>query len=133
MVLADLRTQQDALKELLESSFLDATDLDPDDGFTRKMVPFCKEAEERLSSLKDLVVVANNTYVEALKFYGEDKKTIAGTDEFFRIFKTFVDSYKVSYAHQRIGMNADLPVTLSTLEPSIRPQLTPKPVRRCLP
>lgn len=93
--LGELRTQQDALKELLEGSFLDATDLDPDDGFVRKMFRFSKEAEERLDSLKDLVTVANNTYVEALKFYGEDTKSIASTEEFFRVFKTFVDSYKV--------------------------------------
>lgn len=96
VVLGELRTQQKALHELLQSSFLDTADLDPDDGFPRKMFRFTKEADERLMALTDLVTVASNTYQDALKYYGEDSKSITSTEDFFGVFKTFVTSYKVS-------------------------------------
>jgi len=60
------------------------------------MFRFSKDAEERLNTLQDLVTIAQSAYTDALKFYGEDTKSIASTEQFFGTFKTFVDSYKVS-------------------------------------
>lgn len=59
------------------------------------MFRFSRDAEERLDTLQDLVTVAQSAYTDALKFYGEDTKSIASTEQFFGTFKTFVDSYKV--------------------------------------
>jgi hypothetical protein len=95
VVLADLRSQQVALDQLLKDGFEDVSDLDPNDGFPKKMFRFAREANERILALTDLVTLASNTYTEALKFYGEDTKTITSTEEFFGVFKTFVTSYKV--------------------------------------
>lgn len=96
LVLSELRTQQKALNELLQGSFVDVVDLDPEDGFPKKMFRFAREADERLLALTDLVTVASNTFQEALKYYGEDSKSITSTEDFFGVFKTFVTSYKVS-------------------------------------
>jgi len=95
--LAEFRTQQTSLETLLLEHFEDVDDLDPKDGFPKKMFRFAKEARERILALTDLVTLAGSTYNEALTFYGEDIKSITSTDEFFGVFKTFVTSYKVSF------------------------------------
>lgn len=93
IVSGELRAQQKKLVELLEDSF-DGIEINPDDGFAKKMFRFKHDAGERLQALQDLATLAQNTYNETLKFYGEDSKSISSTDEFFGVFKTFVTSYK---------------------------------------
>lgn len=66
------------------------------------MFRFAKLAKERLAALNDSATLAAGKYAEALKFYGEDMKSITSTDMFFSIFKTFVVSYKVSLVQRSI-------------------------------
>lgn len=98
---AELRQSQDRLESDLKTFFVpDESDGEVDD-FSRKMFPFAKRARLRLEALRDLVTLANTAYTDALTLYGEDTKSISGTEEFFSIFKTFVTSYKV-----RLGFRA---------------------------
>lgn len=72
-----------------------------DDGFPKKMFRFRRDAAERIAALKDLLRLADSTYNQALVFYGEDAKSIASTDEFFSVFKTFVTSYRTAREENR--------------------------------
>lgn len=98
-VLSELRTQQRALANELEEHFVNAEEIDSEDGFAKCMFPFSKAAKYRLDELSDMVTNAGGKYAEALVFYGEDTKSIASTPEFFSIFKTFVTSYEVCHTH----------------------------------
>lgn len=91
-----LRDSQAVLETVLRDHFEDVADLDPRDNFPQKMFRFAREARERLAALMDKVTLADSAYEDALKFYGEDKKSVSSTQEFFAIFKTFVTSYRVS-------------------------------------
>jgi cytokinesis protein len=55
---------------------------------------FTAEAAERLDDLVDEVNLADATFGEVLKYYGEGDSTMSSA-EFYGIFKTFVTSYKV--------------------------------------
>lgn len=99
--LIDFATQQESLDNLLNTHFDDLSSLHPDDGFPKKMFRFRREAEDRLAALKDSLRLADSTYNQALTFYGEDAKSIASTDEFFSVFKTFVSSYKTAREDNR--------------------------------
>lgn len=99
--LIDFTTNQTALENLLATHFEDLSELMPDDGFPRKMFRFRREAAERIAALKDLLRLADSTYNQALVFYGEDAKSIASTDEFFSVFKTFVTSYRTAKEDNR--------------------------------
>lgn len=55
---------------------------------------FASEASDRLEDLVDQVTLADATFNEVIKYFGEEDKTMTST-EFFGIFKTFVTSYKV--------------------------------------
>lgn len=93
-LLGELRTEHRTLAAELEAHYLDEDQLDPNDGFPRKMFRFSREAKERLENLRDLVELASGSFSRAVEFFGEDHKSIATTQAFFEIFKTFVTSYK---------------------------------------
>jgi hypothetical protein len=87
----NLQTGHRSLQIELENS--DA--LNEEDAFPRQMIRFSKEAKERLALLTDVVDQASGAYTTALRFYGEDAKSITSTTEFFKVFQTFVTSYQV--------------------------------------
>lgn len=95
--LKELRTSQVTLEAVLSEHFSRIEELDPNDGFPKKMFRFSKEARERLAALDDLLTQASGEYNKALNFYGEDSKSITSTQEFFAVFKTFVTSYRVRF------------------------------------
>lgn len=95
VVLTELMTEQSALDSELSQHFDPSKELSSSDGFPRKMFPFAKTAKERLAALGDLRTLAEGTYKEALKYYGEDAASIGSTQVFFGTFQTFVSSYKV--------------------------------------
>lgn len=93
--LGELRTSQKTLEAILSAHFANVDEeLDPNDGFPGRMFPFSKKARERLAALSDQVTMAAAAYSDALKFYGEDAKDIATTQDFFAVFRTFVTSWK---------------------------------------
>lgn len=104
--LIDFTTHQEGLNNLLSTHFEDLAQLSPDDGFPKKMFRFRREAEERIAALKDLLRLADSTYNQALVFYGEDAKSIASTDEFFSVFKTFITSYRSAKEDNRRAEDA---------------------------
>ena len=55
---------------------------------------FVGEATDRLADLVEDVTLADTTFGDVLRHYGEDEKSMQSS-EFFGIFKTFVTSYKV--------------------------------------
>lgn len=78
----------------LGEHFTDVETLQPDDRYAKKMWRFVTEAKDRLADLVDQVTLADATFSEVLKYYGEDDKMMTSS-EFYGIFKTFVTSYKV--------------------------------------
>lgn len=97
--------------------------LSPDDGFPKKMFRFRREAEERIAALKDLLRLADSTYNQALVFYGEDAKSIASTDEFFSVFKTFVTSYRSAREDNRRAEDARRKAAEAAVRDSVFPLL----------
>lgn len=47
-----------------------------------------------MEDITDVVNLAENTFTEVVKYFGEDDRNMSST-EFYGIFKTFVTSYKV--------------------------------------
>ncbi|KAG8817544.1 hypothetical protein FRC18_000458 [Serendipita sp. 400] len=88
----ELREGLKSLNTELSEHFAEADISNPTDLFGKKMWRFVGEATERLQTLIELVADADGTFVEVVKYYGEDEKNVSST-EFFGIFKTFVTSY----------------------------------------
>jgi cytokinesis protein len=55
---------------------------------------FSSEATDRLADLVEQVTLAETTFSDVIKHYGEDEKSM-NSSEFYGIFKTFITSYKV--------------------------------------
>jgi len=55
---------------------------------------FVSKAAVKLEDLVDDVNLAESTFTEVVKYYGEDDKNMSSS-EFYAIFKTFVTSYRV--------------------------------------
>ena len=92
-----LQEMREGLKRIrleLSEHFTDVESLPPDDRYGKKMWRFAGEASDRLEDLIDQVNLADATFTEALKYYGEDDKMMTSS-EFYGIFKTFVTSYRV--------------------------------------
>lgn len=94
--LFELREGLRRIRAELNEHFQDLDALPTEDRFGRTMWRFVGEASDRLEDLVDQVTLAEATFNEVLKYYGEEDKTITST-EFFGIFKTFVTSYKVCH------------------------------------
>jgi cytokinesis protein len=85
--LASVRTE-------LNDHFSEMDMMSPDDNYGKKMWRFSAEAAERLEDLVDEVNLADATFSEVTKLYGEDDRNMTSA-EFYGIFKTFVTSYRV--------------------------------------
>lgn len=93
--LAELREGLKSTRAELSEHFADVDAMSPEDQYGRKMWRFTAEATERLEDLVDDVNLADATFGEVLKYYGEGDTSMSSA-EFYGIFKTFVISYRVS-------------------------------------
>jgi cytokinesis protein len=89
--LGDLR---DGLKQIRDELAEYFADINQNDAYGKKMWAFIKKANILVDDLVDDVNLADTTFTEVIKYYGEEDKNMSST-EFFGIFKTFVTSYKV--------------------------------------
>lgn len=92
--LSELREGLRRIRTELNEHFQDLEALPAEDRFGKTMWRFVGESSDRLEDLVDQVTLAEATFNEALKYYGEEDKTMTST-EFFGVFKTFLTSYKV--------------------------------------
>lgn len=69
--------------------------MDQTDKYGRQMWNFMSKANSQLLDLTDDVNLAQSTFSEVIKYFGEEDKNMSSS-EFYGIFKTFVTSYKVS-------------------------------------
>lgn len=90
----ELRDGLRSLRTELQEHFAEVDSSDPNDVFSKKMWRFVGESKERLDDLIDEVTLADSSFGEVIKYYGEEDKNMSST-EFFGIFKTFVTSYQV--------------------------------------
>lgn len=66
------------------------------DEFVHIMKEFQKEAKSKFEKLEELQQALEDAYNSAVVFYGENPEKIQ-LNEFFRIFQTFIHSWKVKY------------------------------------
>lgn len=78
-------------KQELEEHF---ANVDESEKYGRQMWNFVSKAAVKLEDLVDDVNLAESTFTEVVKYYGEDDKNMSSS-EFYAIFKTFVTSYRV--------------------------------------
>ena len=90
----EIREGLKTLRSELQEHFSDVDSSIPGDLFGKKMWRFVGEAKDRLDDLTDEVTLADSTFLEVMRYYGEDEKNMTSI-EFFGIFKTFVTSYQV--------------------------------------
>nr|GAT61284.1 predicted protein [Mycena chlorophos] len=88
--LGDLR---DGLKRIRQELADHYADMDQTEKYGRQMWNFVGKANAQLEDLTDSVNLADTTFNEAIKYYGEDEKSM-NSSEFYGVFKTFVTSYK---------------------------------------
>ncbi|KAF7359511.1 putative RhoA GTPase effector DIA/Diaphanous [Mycena sanguinolenta] len=88
--LTDLREGLKRIRQELSDHF---ADLDQNDKYGKQMWNFVGKANGQLEDLIDHVNLADSTFTEAIKYFGEEDKTMSSS-EFYAIFKTFVTSYK---------------------------------------
>ncbi|KAJ8483231.1 hypothetical protein ONZ45_g14680 [Pleurotus djamor] len=67
--------------------------IDQSDKFGSQMWMFVGRANSKLEDLTDDVNLADTTFTEVIKYYGEEGNGLTSS-EFFGVFKTFVTSYK---------------------------------------
>jgi cytokinesis protein len=89
--LGDLRSGLKRIRQELAEHF---TDMDQADKYGRQMWNFVGKANSQLEDLTDDVSLADSTFMEVIKYFGEEDKNMSSS-EFYGIFKTFVTSYKV--------------------------------------
>ena len=92
--LGELRDGLKSIRHELQEHFVDIESTDPNDLYGKKMWLFVGEAGGRLDDLVDEVTLADSSYGEVVRYYGEDDRNMTSI-EFFGVFKTFVTSYKV--------------------------------------
>lgn len=68
--------------------------MDQTEKYGRQMWNFVGKANAQVEDLIDDVNLADTTFTEVIKYYGEEDKNMSSS-EFYGIFKTFVTSYKV--------------------------------------
>jgi cytokinesis protein len=107
--LGELREGLKSIRHELQDHFADIESSDPNDLYGKKMWLFVGEAGERLDGLVDEVTLADSSYGEVVRYYGEDDRNMTSI-EFFGTFKTFVTSYKV-------GVHTHFVCTRLTWEP----------------
>jgi cytokinesis protein len=77
----------------------------PGDRYSQRMLRFVADARDRIEALNDRRIMAEATYNDVLRYFGEDPTTTSNV--FFGIFKTFVISYKVSGPRLRTYRRCD--------------------------
>jgi cytokinesis protein len=87
----DLRNGLKQIRRELAEHF---TDMDQADKYGKQMWNFVGKASSQLEDLTDDVNLADSTFTEVIKYFGEEDKNMSSS-EFYGIFKTFVTSYKV--------------------------------------
>lgn len=92
--LGELRDGLKTIRHELQENFADIESSDPNDLYGKKMWVFVGEAGARLEDLVDEVTLADSSYGEVVRYYGEDDRNMTSI-EFFGVFKTFVTSYRV--------------------------------------
>jgi cytokinesis protein len=92
--LIELRDGLKSIRQELSEHFSDVDSLPPEDRYAKKMWRFVGESSDRIEDLVDDVNLAETTFTEVVKYYGEDDKNMSSS-EFYGIFKTFVTSYRV--------------------------------------
>ncbi len=134
MNLHDIRKGLSEMREGLQSSrnelnehFADMDAMSPDDNYAKKMWRFTAEAAERLEDLVDEVNLADATFSEVTKLYGEDDRNMSSA-EFYGIFKTFVTSYRVRIFHRLVPL---IDAAARNVKWITKPSQTPRqPARR---
>ena len=93
--LSELREGLKRIRHELSEHF---ADVEQNDRYGKQMWNFVGKATAQLEDLVDDVNLAESTFLEVVKYYGEDEKSMTSS-EFYGIFKTFVTSYKVRLAN----------------------------------
>lgn len=88
----ELRTGLKRIRQELADNFADVAQTDK---YGRQMWNFVKKAISQLEDLTDEINLADSTFSEVIKYFGEEDRNMSSS-EFYGIFKTFVTSYKVS-------------------------------------
>ncbi|TIB07010.1 hypothetical protein E3P89_04075 [Wallemia ichthyophaga] len=91
--LGDLREGLKHLLLELENHFNDPESITPRDGYPEKMWKFSAVAKGKLDGMVDRLALADASYQNTARFYGELDK-LPSTSEFFGVFKQFLASYK---------------------------------------
>lgn len=89
--LTELREGLKRIKQELMDNF---SDPEQADRYGKQMWNFVRKATGQVDDLVDDVNLADTTFNDVVKFYGEDERNMSSS-EFYGIFKTFVTSYKV--------------------------------------
>lgn len=92
--LGELREGLKHLISELENHFSEPELINPRDGYPEKMWKFSAVAKEKLDGMVDRLALADASYQNTARFYGELDK-LPSTSEFFGVFKQFLASYKV--------------------------------------
>lgn len=92
--LGDLREGLKHLISELEAHFSEPEKINTKDGYPERMWKFSAVAKEKLDSMVDRLALADSSYQNTARFYGELEK-LPSTSEFFGVFKQFLASYKV--------------------------------------
>lgn len=91
--LAELREGLKTIRKELHEFYAEVED---NDRYSRQMWDFLKKGGAQMEDIVDVVNLAENTFTEVVKYFGEDDRNMSST-EFYGIFKTFVTSYRVSH------------------------------------
>lgn len=91
----ELKQEVDKTRLALYNKF-DLENIGNQDGYRQRMPKFVREAVNKLAVLKDQITLAQTSYTEILRYFGEetDERKQMNSMAFFGIFKTFVTSYK---------------------------------------
>lgn len=90
----DVGELREGLKRIRKELSEHFTDVEQTDRYGRQMWGFLSKATSQMEDLADDVRLAESTFSEVIRYYGEDEKNM-NSAEFFGIFKTFLTSYKV--------------------------------------
>ncbi|EIM20637.1 hypothetical protein WALSEDRAFT_60895 [Wallemia mellicola CBS 633.66] len=107
--LGDLREGLKHLISELEANFSEPEKINPKDGYPERMWKFSAVAKEKLDGMVDRLALADSSYQNTARFYGELEK-LPSTSEFFGVFKQFLSSYKKcknenqSYAEEKASI-----------------------------
>jgi len=100
----DLRNGLKRIRQELGEHF---TDMEQADKYGRQMWSFVGKASSQLEDLTDDVNLADSTFTEVIKYFGEEDKNMSSS-EFYGIFKTFVTSYKKCKADNQTAAEEQL-------------------------